>query len=180
MNKSELIRSVGKRSNLGTAEAAAAVDAFVDTVVRAVNRGETITIEGFGVFERRQRAARKARNIRTGEVVKVRAHKAPAFRPSPQFKAIVTGAQKLPRTGMAVSRGGLTVGRNSTVTVASRTKGSSSTAAASTTKTTASTKTVAGRTTTAKKSGKSAAKSAKHAATSTAKKPTRPRAAAGA
>jgi DNA-binding protein HU-beta len=132
MNKAELVESVRQRANLTQSESAAAVEALIDTIVHSVNKGESITIVGFGVFERRQRAARTARNIATGETVMVRAHKVPAFRPSAQFKAIVSGAQKLPRSGPAVGRGGLTVGRTSTATkspTAAGTKKSSSAAA---------------------------------------------------
>ena len=74
-------------------------------IVRAVNKGESVTITGFGVFEKRRRAPRVARNPRTGETVKVRATSVPAFRPGAQFKAVVAGKQKLAATGPAVKRG---------------------------------------------------------------------------
>ena len=73
--------------------------------MRAVHKGESVTITGFGVFEQRRRAARVARNPRTGETVKVKPTSVPAFRPGAQFKAIVAGAQKLPAEGPAVKRG---------------------------------------------------------------------------
>jgi DNA-binding protein HU-beta len=85
--------------------ATAAVENFVDTVVRAVQKGESVTITGFGVFEQRRRAARVARNPRTGETVKVKPTSVPAFRPGAQFKAVVSGAQRLPSEGPAVKRG---------------------------------------------------------------------------
>jgi DNA-binding protein HU-beta len=78
---------------------------LVDAIVRAVQKGDSVTITGFGVFERRRRAARVARNPRTGETVRVKPTSVPAFRPGAQFKAIVSGAQKLPAEGPAVKRG---------------------------------------------------------------------------
>ncbi len=73
--------------------------------MRAVHKGESVTITGFGVFEQRRRAARVARNPRTGETVKVKPTSVPAFRPGAQFKAVVSGAQRLPADGPAVKRG---------------------------------------------------------------------------
>ncbi|EHI10752.1 DNA-binding protein HU, HupB [Mycolicibacterium thermoresistibile ATCC 19527] len=78
---------------------------MVDAIVRAVHRGDSVTITGFGVFEQRRRAARVARNPRTGETVKVKPTVVPAFRPGAQFKAVVSGAQRLPAEGPAVKRG---------------------------------------------------------------------------
>jgi DNA-binding protein HU-beta len=86
-------------------QATAAVEHVVDTIVRAVHKGDSVTITGFGVFEQRRRAARVARNPRTGETVKVKPTSVPAFRPGAQFKAVVSGAQKLPADGPAVKRG---------------------------------------------------------------------------
>jgi DNA-binding protein HU-beta len=86
-------------------QATAAVENVVDTIVRAVHKGDSVTITGFGVFEQRRRAARVARNPRTGETVKVKPTSVPAFRPGAQFKAVVSGAQRLPSEGPAVKRG---------------------------------------------------------------------------
>ena len=105
MNKAELIDELTKKLGSDRRQATAAVENVVDTIVRAVNRGESVTITGFGVFEQRRRAARVARNPRTGETVKVRPTSVPAFRPGAQFKAIVAGAQRLPSEGPAVKRG---------------------------------------------------------------------------
>src|SRR3954469_8804546 len=73
--------------------AAAALDAVIDSVYAAVARGEKVAITGFGVFQRRDRAARTARNPATGAPVKVAASRVPAFRPGTEFKAIANGAQ---------------------------------------------------------------------------------------
>src|SRR5208283_2472460 len=86
-------------------QATAAVENVVDTIVRAVHKGDSVTITGFGVLEQRRRAARVARNPRTGETVKVKPTSVPAFRPGAEFKAVVAGAQRLPSEGPAVKRG---------------------------------------------------------------------------
>jgi DNA-binding protein HU-beta len=105
MNKAELIDALTAKLDTDRRQATAAVENIVDTIVRAVHKGESVTITGFGVFEQRRRAARVARNPRTGETVKVKPTSVPAFRPGAQFKAVVSGAQKLPADGPAVKRG---------------------------------------------------------------------------
>ncbi|WP_081968202.1 HU family DNA-binding protein [Mycobacterium kyorinense] len=105
MNKAELIDVLTEKLGSDRRSATAAVENVVDTIVRAVHKGESVTITGFGVFEQRRRAARVARNPRTGETVKVKPTSVPAFRPGAQFKAVVSGAQRLPAEGPAVKRG---------------------------------------------------------------------------
>jgi DNA-binding protein HU-beta len=110
VNKAELIDVLTEKLGTDRRHATAAVENFVDTVVRAVQKGESVTITGFGVFEQRRRAARVARNPRTGETVKVKPTSVPAFRPGAQFKAVVSGAQRLPAEGPAVKRGVVATG----------------------------------------------------------------------
>src|SRR3981189_3886937 len=106
MNKAELIDVLTEKLGSDRRQATAGVENVVDTIVRAVHKGDSVTITGFGVFEQRRRAARVARNPRTGETVKVKPTSVPAFRPGAQFKAVVAGAQRLPSEGPAVKRGG--------------------------------------------------------------------------
>jgi DNA-binding protein HU-beta len=105
MNKAELIEVLTTKLGTDRRQATDAVENVVDTIVRAVHKGDSVTITGFGVFEQRRRAARVARNPRTGETVKVKPTSVPAFRPGAQFKAVVSGAQRLPAEGPAVKRG---------------------------------------------------------------------------
>lgn len=96
MNKAQLIDALAER--LGDRRtAAAAVDGVVDVIVRTVNKGERVNITGFGVFEKRARAARTARNPRTGEAVRVKKTNVPAFRAGSTFRDVVSGAKKLPK-----------------------------------------------------------------------------------
>ncbi|MGH3822991.1 MAG: HU family DNA-binding protein [Pseudonocardiaceae bacterium] len=103
MNKAQLIDALAER--LGDRKvAAAAVAALVDVVVRTVNDGERVTITGFGVFEKRARAARTARNPRTGQTVPVRQTDVPAFRPGTLFREVVSGTRVLPDAGASSSQ----------------------------------------------------------------------------
>jgi DNA-binding protein HU-beta len=97
VNKAELIEAMSGR--LGDRKsAAAALDAVLSEIQNAVTKGEKVSIAGFGVFEKRDRAARTARNPRTGETVKVKKTSVPAFRPGQTFKELVA-AGKLPKAG---------------------------------------------------------------------------------
>src|SRR3982750_1010606 len=99
-NKAQLIEALSER--LGDKKVAGeAVDGLVDVIVRSVHKGEKVNITGFGVFEKRARAARTARNPRTGETVKVKKTNVPAFRAGSTFKDVVSGAKKLPRVAAA-------------------------------------------------------------------------------
>ncbi len=66
------------------------VDAFLDAVKDALERGEGIEIRGFGTFKVRHRKARTARNPKTGAPVRVAARAAPAFQPSRLLRDRVT------------------------------------------------------------------------------------------
>ncbi|MEQ0558522.1 HU family DNA-binding protein [Amycolatopsis sp. NEAU-NG30] len=95
-NKAQLIEALSER--LGDKKVASqAVDGLVDIIIRTVNKGEKVNITGFGVFEKRARAARTARNPRTGEAVKVKKTNVPAFRAGTTFKDVISGAKKLPK-----------------------------------------------------------------------------------
>src|SRR5215470_13101089 len=85
VNKAELIDALAVR--LGEKKtASAALDAVLAEVQAAVTKGDKVSITGFGVFEKRVRAARMARNPRTGEAVKVKKTAIPAFRAGASFK----------------------------------------------------------------------------------------------
>ncbi|HEY7223477.1 MAG TPA: HU family DNA-binding protein [Micromonosporaceae bacterium] len=90
MNKGELIEKLSKP--LGDQKTSSkALDAVVNEIESAVSSGEKVNISGFGVFERRDRAARTARNPRTGEPINVKKTAVPAFRPGTSFKNLVSG-----------------------------------------------------------------------------------------
>ena len=92
MNKAELIEALSGR--LGDRKSAtAALDAVLAEIQTAVTKGDKVSITGFGVFEKRVRAARTARNPRTGESVKVKKTSVPAFRPGASFKELVAAGK---------------------------------------------------------------------------------------
>jgi len=99
VNKAELIEALAAR--LGDKKAAtAALDAVLAEVQQAVTKGDRVAITGFGVFEKRVRGARTARNPRTGEAVKVKKTSVPAFRAGAGFKEMVASG-RVPKVAAA-------------------------------------------------------------------------------
>lgn len=95
MNKTQLVDALAER--LGDRRtAASAVDGLLETIVETVRGGDTVSITGFGVFESRARAARTARNPRTGAIIAVPAATVPAFRPGAGFRNAVGGGSSTP------------------------------------------------------------------------------------
>jgi DNA-binding protein HU-beta len=92
VNKAELIEALSGR--LGDRKSAtAALDAVLSEIQNAVTKGDKVSITGFGVFEKRVRAARTARNPRTGEAVKVKKTSVPAFRAGASFREMVAAGR---------------------------------------------------------------------------------------
>jgi len=89
MNKSELIDAIADDADLSKAAAGRAVDAFVDTVAKALKAGDQVTLVGFGTFMVRERAARSGRNPRTGETIKIAASAMPVFKAGKALKDAV-------------------------------------------------------------------------------------------
>ncbi|MFE2419297.1 HU family DNA-binding protein [Streptomyces hokutonensis] len=188
MNKAQLVEAIADKVG-GRQQAAEAVDAVLDAIVRAVVSGDRVSVTGFGSFEKVDRPARYARNPQTGERVRVKKTSVPRFRAGQGFKDLVSGSKKLPRGGeVAVKKapkGSLSGTASATVKKAAAKKTTAKRATATAKKTVAK-KTVAKKTaaktatakkttakkSTAKKTTATAKKTAAKKATGTAKKAT--------
>jgi DNA-binding protein HU-beta len=89
MNKAELIDAVAEVAELTKADAGRAVDAVIAAITKALKKGDTVTVVGFGTFAVRKRAAREGRNPRTGETIKVAASMNPEFKAGKALKDAV-------------------------------------------------------------------------------------------
>ena len=85
MNKSDLISEVAKVVSTKK-EAQAAVNCVFKSIPKAMKKGKPVTIAGFGSFKVAKRKARKGRNPKTGEAIKIKASKAPKFVASKTLK----------------------------------------------------------------------------------------------
>lgn len=169
MNKTDLINQLAERLDGDKKAAQAAVEGFIDLVQREVQKGRNVSISGFGVFEKRARAARTARNPRTGEAVKVKKTTVPAFRPGKYFKDVISGSVKLPKP----------TGKPTTARAAAAAAKAPATATAAKAPTTRAPRATAAKTTTAAAPKTTRTAAAKPAASTSTTSPTRTRATSG-
>ena len=86
MNKAELIDAIADSADLSKAAAGRALDSAIETITKALKKGDTVTLVGFGTFSVRKRNARTGRNPRTGEEIKIKASKVPGFKAGKALK----------------------------------------------------------------------------------------------
>jgi DNA-binding protein HU-beta len=79
MTKAELIDAVATGAKISKAAATKCVDSFTGAITKTLKKGSKVTLVGFGTFSVSKRKARKGRNPRTGETIKIPAAKIPKF-----------------------------------------------------------------------------------------------------
>lgn len=89
MNKSAIADAVQAVLGGTKVQAEQAVDAVIDSIVSTLKKGDEVSIAGLGIFSVKTRAAREARNPRTGETIKVPSMKVPKFRAAKALKDAV-------------------------------------------------------------------------------------------
>jgi DNA-binding protein HU-beta len=94
MNKTELISAVASQAGLSKAQAGTAVDAFTDSITKALKKGEKVTLVGFGTFSVVHKKAREGRNPKTGKTIKIAAKKVAKFKAGKALADVVKGAKK--------------------------------------------------------------------------------------
>jgi len=94
MNRKELVDALAAKTESTKADAERAVAGLIDIISGTLKKGESLTLVGFGTFEVRKRAARTGRNPKTGEELKIKAAKVPAFKAGATLKALVNGTKK--------------------------------------------------------------------------------------
>ncbi len=89
MKKQDLVNVVVEVTGGTKVQAESIVKAIIDAITKELAKGGTVDIAGFGKFEAVKRAARTARNPRTGEMVKVPAKRVPKFKAAKALKDAV-------------------------------------------------------------------------------------------
>ena len=89
MNKANLVETIHAVLGGTKVQAEQVVDTLFDTIVGSLKKGEEVSVAGFGIFSVKDRAARTARNPRTGESVEVPAMRAPKFKAAKALKDTV-------------------------------------------------------------------------------------------
>ena len=91
MTKSEFVDHVAARAGLNRKDASAAVDAALETIPSALERGSDVTFSGFGKFHVATRGARQGVNPATGEKMQIAESRVPKFTPGAALKKAVKG-----------------------------------------------------------------------------------------
>ncbi len=89
MNKQDIANAVHQKLGGTKVAAEEVVDIVVDSIVSTLKKGGEVSIAGLGIFSTKTRAARQARNPRTGEAISVPAMRVPKFRPAKGLKDAV-------------------------------------------------------------------------------------------
>ncbi|MEK6848151.1 MAG: HU family DNA-binding protein [Nanoarchaeota archaeon] len=89
MNKQGIIEAVHTVIGGTKVQAEQAVEKVVSSIIDTLKKGEEVSIAGIGIFSVKMRAAREARNPRTGEAISVPAMKVPKFRAAKALKDAV-------------------------------------------------------------------------------------------
>ncbi|MBL7032172.1 MAG: HU family DNA-binding protein [Nitrospira sp.] len=89
MTKADLIEAMAGGADITKAAAGKALDALTTAIAKSLKKGDKVTLVGFGTFAVTKRKARKGRNPRTGEAIKIAASKTPKFSAGKAFKLAI-------------------------------------------------------------------------------------------
>ncbi len=89
MTKAELIDKIASGVKISKVDSGKALDAVIESIKRALKKGDKVTLVGFGTFSLSKRKARTGRNPQTGATIKIAAKKLPKFSAGKAFKDTV-------------------------------------------------------------------------------------------
>ena len=89
MNKSQLVDNIASSTSLSKASVEDVLNSAIDTIKKAVKKGDDVTLVGFGTFTKSKRKARTGRNPQTGQEIRIPAMTVQKFRPGSDFKDAV-------------------------------------------------------------------------------------------
>lgn len=89
IGKADLIGNIANKLDMSKKEAGQMLNVVLDTIQEHLKKGEGVRLIPFGSFEIRERKARIGRNPSTGQEIKIKARKVPAFRPGKSLREAV-------------------------------------------------------------------------------------------
>ncbi|MBN1986931.1 MAG: integration host factor subunit beta [Prolixibacteraceae bacterium] len=95
MTKADVVNLVASKTDIEKLHVSKTIEAFMDIIKNSLEKGENVYLRGFGTFEVKKRAEKKARNISKNTTVIVPAHHIPFFKPSDLFTERVKNNNKL-------------------------------------------------------------------------------------
>jgi DNA-binding protein HU-beta len=93
VNKKDLVGKIAIDANLTRAQAARALDAFLDGIQSSLINGDRVTISGFGTFGVSKHKARRVRNPRSGSAIEIAARRVPRFAPGMDLRTAIQRAE---------------------------------------------------------------------------------------
>jgi nucleoid DNA-binding protein len=102
MTKQQLIEKVAAKTELGKAQAEAAVDSVFETIAETLRSNERVDLRGFGSFTIKDRKERQGRNPRTGEAITIAAKRDANFKPGKELTEKLAQGETAPKTEEAV------------------------------------------------------------------------------
>lgn len=94
LTRADLCEAVHEEVGLSRQECAGLVERTLDLIVETLEKGKTVKLSGFGVFQVRAKRARMGRNPKTGEPAPIDPRRVISFRASQLMKARVDGRQR--------------------------------------------------------------------------------------
>ena len=89
MNKQDLILQLANKHELSQKKADELLSTTLETIMKALSKGDKVTLVGFGTFQAKKRKERRGRNPKTGEEILIPSSVAPRFSAGKQFKSSV-------------------------------------------------------------------------------------------
>jgi len=94
LNKQNLVDAIVKEVDITKVNAEKALKATLNAISKELKKGGSVTLIGFGTFSVMKRKARKGKNPRTGEAIKIPARKVPKFKPGKDLREMVAGKRR--------------------------------------------------------------------------------------
>lgn len=89
MTKAEVVNALAGRTGMARKEAAEAVEIFLASILEALQRGEKVSLVGFGTFYVKEKNSRQGRNPRTGDKIQIPKKRVATFKPGKSFRNMV-------------------------------------------------------------------------------------------
>ena len=89
LTRADLSASVYRQIGLSLSESTMMVDAVINEVIEALEKGESVKLSSFGTFNLRRKRQRIGRNPKTGEEVPITPRRVVTFRPSQMMRDFV-------------------------------------------------------------------------------------------
>lgn len=85
MTKAEIVKAIAANTGIEKSQVLAVVEGVMEEIKKSLANGENVYLRGFGTFEIKHRAEKKARNITAKTTVTIPARDVPHFKPSPDM-----------------------------------------------------------------------------------------------